>query len=245
MSNPAVRLFNGDCLNVLKTLDAGSIDAVVADPPYGKRFHDGGVGGAVSDKWPSLAPSRFQGRKIHGDEKPSTGVCQELFRVLKDGSAAYVFSQWMTETAWIDAIRDAGFAVRNRIIWAKPFKGAGDLKTTFGPQHESIIYASKGRHELAGKREGDVWFEPVGPDGCFRKGKVHPNQKPVDLISWLLSKSAAEGMTVLDPFMGSGSTGVACARAGIDFIGCEIDPTYFAVAERRIADASNTLPLAG
>jgi len=141
----------------------------------------------------------------------------------------------MTESAWIQAISDAGLKVRNRLIWSKAFQGAGDLETTYGPQHESIIFAAKGRHVLAGPRDGDVWGEPIGANGCFRKGYVHPNQKPVRLISYLLRKSAVEGDTVLDPYMGSGTTGVACVRAGLNFIGCEIDPAYFAVAQKRLA----------
>jgi DNA modification methylase len=241
MSEPTVRLIHGDCLEVLKTLDAGSVDAVITDPPYGKRFHDGGVGSQPKDRWSPRGRPRFEGARIHGDETPDASACVDLFRVLKDGAPVYVFSQWMAEHYWIDAVRAAGFAVRNRMIWVKPHLGAGDLKTTYGPKHESIIYATKGRCELIGKREGDVWTERFGVDGCFKKGKVHPNQKPVDLISWLLSKSASECMTVLDPYMGSGTTGVACVKAGINFIGVEIDPTYFATAERRIAEAG--LPL--
>lgn len=72
---------------------------------------------------------------------------------------------------------------------------------------------------------------PVKMDG----GKVHPTQKPRELIEWCLNFT--DGKTVFDPFMGSGTTGVACARLGRNFIGCEIDPSYFAIAEKRIRQA--------
>lgn len=75
----------------------------------------------------------------------------------------------------------------------------------------------------------------VGSNAKDTQQRVHPTQKPVDLMKWCIELSKAE--TVLDPFMGSGTTGVACSRLGRNFIGCEIDPTYFAIAERRIKEA--------
>lgn len=74
---------------------------------------------------------------------------------------------------------------------------------------------------------------PMNMDG----GKVHPTQKPIALMKWIIEKYTKPGDTILDPFMGSGTTGVACVQTGRDFIGVEIDPTYFAIAERRIAEA--------
>jgi DNA modification methylase len=74
------------------------------------------------------------------------------------------------------------------------------------------------------------------------EGKVHPTQKPLKLMEWCLS-FLPEGVTVLDPFMGSGTTGVACINTGRNFIGIERDPGYFAIAERRIADARTSTPL--
>jgi len=67
--------------------------------------------------------------------------------------------------------------------------------------------------------------------------KFHPTQKPLDLMIWCIELTTHEGDTILDPFMGSGTTGVACVQTGRNFIGIEIDPTYFAIAERRIAEA--------
>jgi site-specific DNA-methyltransferase (adenine-specific) len=230
-----VTLYNADCLDILPTL--GPVDAVFTDPPYGKQYHNGGLGSIPSMKWRNPGPARFAGERIIGDIVPDTTAVEKIARILQIGGAVYVFSQWMVEAVWIKALEDHGLKVRNRLIWAKPFHGAGDLETTFGPQHESIIYATNGRHILRGKRDGDVWVEPIGKNGCFTKGQEHPTQKPVDLCSWLILKSTDIGDLVLDPFMGSGTTGVACVRTGRRFIGIEIDPTYFAIAQRRIAEA--------
>ncbi len=238
-----IKLYQGDCLEVLKTLEAGSVDAVVTDPPYGKSFHDGGISGKPSKKWSTPAPAKFAGLKIVGDAKPDTTICFELSTILKGSGAVYIASQWMTEAPWIDALHGSGLMVRNRLIWAKPFHGAGDLATTFGPQHESLIFATKGRHVLRGGRDGDVWFEPIGAMGCFRKSKRHPNEKPIALVRWMIEKSADPGDTILDPYMGSGTTGVAAVQMGMNFIGIEIDPTYFAIAEKRINAELNRHPM--
>jgi DNA modification methylase len=238
-----VSLHLGDCLEVMRTLEANSVDLILTDPPYGKCFHDGGVGGIPSSKWHNPSIPRFAGVSIAGDNAPDTRVIREFARTLRPGGAVYIFSQWMVEAAWIEAIVLNGIQVRNRLIWAKPFHGAGDLKTTFGPQHESIIYATNGRHELRGRRDGDVWLEPIGANGCFTKGNEHPNQKPIDLCAWLIQKSSDIGATILDPFMGSGTTGVACVRTGRRFIGIEMHEPYFRIAERRIAEAQLQAPL--
>ena len=80
---------------------------------------------------------------------------------------------------------------------------------------------------------------PVRVFDCHRSdtGREHPTQKPLALMSWCVGKASKEGMTILDPFMGSGTTGVACVQMGRNFIGIEIDPTYYAIAERRIKEA--------
>ena len=238
-----VRLILGDCLQVLPMLESGSVDAVVTDPPYGKQFHDGGISGRASDKWASPNKAKFQGQSIIGDSKPDTRAIVEIARVLRQGGAAYFCSQWMTESAWMEAAKAAGLKIRNRLVWAKPFHGAGDLITIYGPQHETIIYTSKGRHELRGRRDGDVWLEPIGANGCFRKDQQHPNQKPLALMTWLIEKSSNPGETILDPFMGSGTTGVACVQTGRNFIGIEICEEYYEIACRRIEAAQNACPL--
>jgi len=75
----------------------------------------------------------------------------------------------------------------------------------------------------------------VGANAKDTPIRVHPTQKPIELMKWCIDM--VEGATILDPFMGSGTTGVACVQTGRNFIGIEIDPTYFAIAEKRIKDA--------
>jgi len=229
-----VTLYQGDCLEILPTLSG--INAVVTDPPYGKGYHSGGVSSISSNKWKEPSCDKWKGVKIIGDEQPETSCIPLIKSAVVEGGAIYLCSQWMVESDWITALLDADLKVRNRLIWVKPVQGCGDLQTTFGPMHESILFAAKGRHELRGKREGDVWVEKVGVNGCFRKGLVHPCQKPVPLMGWLIEKSTTAGDTVLDPYMGSGSTIIAAIRTGRKAIGIEKDPEHFEAALNRIKE---------
>lgn len=226
-------LINGDCLDVLPTLPV--CDLLLTDPPYGKGYHSGGVSALASDKWKRPGDDKWRGMKIAGDNAPDTSCLPMMAEKLKVGGAAYIYSQWMVEDEWADAIGASALTLRGRIVWVKPFHGAGDLKTTYGPQHETVLYATNGRHELRGRRDGDVWIERVGVNGCFRKGLLHPCEKPVPMLAWLIEKSTGEGETVLDPYMGSASTGIACLKTKRNFIGIERDAAHYKTACDRIA----------
>jgi len=118
------------------------------------------------------------------------------------------------------------------LVWDKgPASGMGDLSFPWKASFEFIYIGGKG---WSGFRDEGVikncWIVTRAS-----MGRVHPNEKPVDLLRHICEK--APGNTILDPFMGSGTTGVACARLGRKFIGCEIEPRYFDIACRRIEAA--------
>ena len=126
------------------------------------------------------------------------------------------------------------FKLKNILIWVKNNWSAGDLKGAYAKSTEFIIYACKGRHILNGRRDTDVLYY----DRVVGKEQVHQNQKPTDLLEYLIRKSSNEHDTVLDCFMGSGSTGVACNNLNRDFIGIELDETYYNIANDRIKEAN-------
>lgn len=135
-----------------------------------------------------------------------------------------------------------GLAVKSQVIWDRGNHGMGDLEAAFAPQHDVIWFATKGAFVFPGVRPCSVLRAiRVAADKL-----VHPNEKPVSLMRQLVMAVTTTGATVLDPFMGSGTTGVACMQTGRNFIGIEIDPGYFAIAKRRIeaAQAQMILPLA-
>lgn len=115
------------------------------------------------------------------------------------------------------------FKFKNILIWVKNNWTAGDLKGAYAKQTEYIIYAVKGRHILNGRRDSDVLFYPR----VAGKKQLHQNQKPVELLEYLIKKSSNTGDLVFDPFLGSGSTGVACLNLNRKFIGIELDEEYF------------------
>ena len=124
------------------------------------------------------------------------------------------------------------FKFKNILIWIKNNHTAGDLKGAYGKKTEFIIYAVKGRHILNGNRDVDTLYY----NRVVGKQQLHQNQKPVDLLEFLISKSSNFGETVLDCFMGSGSTGVACQNTNRDFIGIELEPKYYEIAVNRIKE---------
>jgi len=217
-----VTLHLGDCLEYMRTLPDGCVDAVVTDPPYG-------VG---------LTAKRAK--------KRDGGVKIRIGRYSFDDSPEYVFD--FVVPCIREAIRLARYGVAvtpgNRNMWMYPTpddvgcyysaSGTGMGRWGFTCMHPILYY---GRDPYLAHRLGSR------ANSC---GKTYPNDansiehpcaKPIAMTAWLVNRASLEGMTVLDPFMGSGTTGVACVQTGRKFIGCEIDPGYFAIAERRIREA--------
>ena len=115
------------------------------------------------------------------------------------------------------------------------------------PQTEYFIVWDKGQKMPSFAECELAWCSYKKPAKIIRHrfvmGKVHPAEKPIGLMKQILETYTNEGDTILDPFMGSGTTGVACVQTGRNFIGIEIDPDYYAIAERRIRDAQAHVPL--
>lgn len=107
----------------------------------------------------------------------------------------------------------------------------GDLEGDYAPQYEMILFGAKGRRLLNGSRDSNIV-------PCYRTGnKIHPTQKPVELMSYFIEKSSDRGEVVLDPFMGSGTTPLAALQVGRRYVGIEKDGEYYRVAYERIANA--------
>jgi site-specific DNA-methyltransferase (adenine-specific) len=212
----------GDCLEILPTLAAGSVDAVVTDPPYGVEWQS---------NW---RDDTF--KKIINDD-----ILYLDWIGYINAKYFYCFSKWKTMQSFIDAIKSAGFKVNDILIWDKKSHGAGDL-SSYAPCYEMVIYATNnGNKPLFKTRKQNVlryWRVDGGATGQSTNNLLcHPAQKPVELIRGIIEDCSHPGDTILDPFMGSGTTGVACVQTGRNFIGIEIDPGYFEIAKKRIAQA--------
>lgn len=202
MTQPAVTLYQGDCLEFLRTLEPGSVDAVVTDPPYGVDLQYGSCSDTF-DEWKRLV-SRFIPEAVRISRGPVVVPTSKL-----EGEA-YLHQ---LNPVW-------------RICW---FKGASCTRSPIGfkdwePQFVFGSSPSGQVHDYFHASASSVRNQILG----------HPCPKPMAWALWMVRKMSCEGDTILDPFMGSGTTGVACVRTGRNFIGCEIDTAYFEIARKRI-----------
>lgn len=218
--NGEATLYLAHCLEVLP--DLSGVEAVVTDPPYSSGgWQEAGKGaGSIGVRGEA---------RIAADNLSTRGYVRLIRRVLlavPEAVEAYLFTDWRMWTTTGDALEDGGFRVRSMIVWDKQAPGLG---AGWRSQHELIAYGRRNNVPPGSPSAGNVLR-------YSRTGNVdHPTQKPVDLLQRLISISTAA--TVLDPFMGSGTTGVACASLGRRFIGIELDPVHYETACRRIADA--------
>lgn len=176
-------------------------------------------------------------KPILNDSNPKLikNMIRYVYRLLKEDSAFYCFCNANHIDFFKQEIEEY-FKVKNILIWIKNNHTAGDLKGAYGKKTEFIIYAVKGRHLLNGKRDVDTLYY----NRVVGNMQLHQNQKPVDLIEFLISKSSQPNDVVLDPFMGSGTTGVACKKINRKFIGIELDDDYYKIAKQRINESVYT-----
>lgn len=231
MSNPVTigdaTLYLGDCLEILPTL--GEVDAVVTDPPYEA---------VMQHKWGVLsrnAPSshvRHETLGFDAIDDIRNDVAVAIATVCRGWGIFFCMAEGVR--AWRDVIEASGARYKRAMVWIKP-----DAMPQFNGQGPSI------GHEMmvsAWYGTGHSTWNGGGKPGTFiytknTQGAQHPTQKPLPLLSEIVNLFSDVSHTVLDPFMGSGTTGVACAKLGRKFIGIEIKPKYFDIACKRIEEA--------
>lgn len=220
-------LYNGDCLEVMAGLEP--VSHVISDPPYEESTHKniGGIkrndGGKVTEKLDFVSVEAIRPQVIKAIEP----IC--------DGWAL-LFCTTEGVARWADEINISALKYKRACAWIKPdsmpqMNGQGPANAI-----ECFVAAWGGsghaRWNAGGKR--GVYTHLTNQKD--RDGR-HPTEKPIPLMMELLKDFTNPGETILDPFMGSGTTGVACARMGRKFIGVELDPKYFDVACERIRKA--------
>lgn len=213
-------VYQVSALDLLRALPSGSVDAIVTDPPYG-------VGTQVSAR--RSPDERFQ--EIEGADAINAAWLPDAYRVLKTGGAMYAFAKWRNVGDWIKVIEAAGFEVANCIIWDKLQHGTGDLQGAYAPRYEMILLATKDRHLLRGLRPIDILGFPKVPP----QDLIHPYEKPVSLLRYLISKSTDIGDLVIDPFAGSGTSLRAAFLEGRDYLGSDVSVEYVEKAQKRLA----------
>lgn len=230
----SVALLNADCFGVLPTLPDGCCDAIVTDIPY-----------VISKRGDSLWRMKSAHRQgldfgewDHGFDASRLGA---LPRVLRKGGCAIVFHSFEQYPVVREALGAAGLVCKDRILWEKtnPMPRCRDRRYVSNVELASW-YVRPGApwvfHRQDPSWQGMVYRFPNVSGGMRR---YHPTQKSLALMEALLRVHTDEGAVVLDPFMGGGTTGVACVRLNRFFIGIEKDPAYFRVAEGRINESNH------
>lgn len=247
--NSDCKLLLGDCLDVLKDVKSGSVDMVLADLPYG----------TTACKWDTRIPFEPLWEQLHRVCKPNAAMAMfgsEPFSSLMRMSNLKRFKyDWV----WKKSMGTFATAKHQPLKRHEVISIFGSAK--YNPQktersgkirdRRNEDFIKRGRINTTSVIMGGLplkYSDNYDPKMCYpisiiefpnpRKGKVHPTQKPVALLEYLIKTYTNEGDTVLDPTMGSGSTGVACKNLGRNFIGIEMDKTYYSIAKRRIEDCN-------
>ena len=221
-----IELLHGNAIELLKTLPDESVDLVVTDPPY--RL----IGGGRTDdkKAPKGILTSNDGRLFrYNDIKPEEWL-PEVYRVMKNGTHCYVMINAFNMEHYLSVMRKAGFGLHNILAWEK---NNCTPSRWYLKNAEYVIFARKGRAKpinILGSKTIHAFDNIIGH-------KLHPTEKPIDLMEYYIRNSSAENDVVLDPFMGAGSAGVAAVGLRRSFIGMEIDGEYFSKAQQRISKA--------
>lgn len=243
-----IELWKGDCLEIMKTIPAASVDMVLCDLPYG----------TTACKWDTVIP--FE------------PLWEQYKRIIKDNGAIVLFgsepfstelrhsNMKMFKYDWIwEKTKASGFlnAKKSPLRAHEVISVFYKNQPTYNPQYSfghkpyKKINVSDGATSVYGKidktgivkesEDGRRYPRSVIKFSNPNNKTIHPTQKPVALLEYLIKTYTNEGETVLDNCMGSGSTGVACVNTGRRFIGIELDPGYFAIAEKRITEAQTAV----
>ena len=204
----------GDALLELKKFPDESIDLVLTDPPYGTKTNQRGDSFMIGE-FSNILPL----------------VLPEIYRVLKPNGAFYCFTSWTQMSEWLLRFQQY-FKLQNLLIWDKKRHSGCYSPSSWQFTWEGIFFGIKGKRKIR-KYQKDVLISE-------EKGKRIAMQKPVDIVEKLIEASSDEGMVILDPFIGSGTTAVACKQLKRNFIGIEISPEYCKIANERLRQNENT-----
>ena len=239
------KLYNNDCIEAMKGIPDGSISLVLTDPPYG----------TTACKWDSVIPFEPMWKELKRITRPNSAIVMTAAQPFTSSLIMSNIKMFKYTWVWNKVLPRGHLNAKKMplrifedivVFYSKP--------CTYNPQkttgHKRKIAKTKYNKEgdgsqVYGKEMRDTFYDSSEryPTGIIeistanQHGKVHPTQKPVELMEYLIKTYTNEGELVLDFTMGSGSTGVACANTNRKFIGIELDESYFNIAEQRIASA--------
>lgn len=217
------KLHQSDCLEIFPTIQTASVDIVITDPPYilsaGSTIHQSGKTGT----WADMMNAAYW----------YSAWYSQVWRILKPTGSFWTFCNWRTLPVVQKAAMDAKMPVHSLLVWDKKWIGPGGHQG-LRPRYENVALLGKENFKIRNRSIDDIWeflWSANKPNG-------HPAEKPVALIQRILEICEIEhGGVVADPFMGSGTTGVAALNFNLRFIGIEQDPQFYEIAQRRCIGA--------
>lgn len=218
-----LQLLFGDCLERMKEIPDESVDLCVSDIPY--KLTGGGKGDGVNSKRPKgILSDNSQLMEVPNFED----WLPELYRVMKNGTHIYLMCNFKNLNDLMNKTNKVGFKHVNLLVWEK---------NNCTP---SQFYMKNCEYTLLLRKGSSKYINDIGGSKTVHKfdniigNKVHPTEKPVELMEFYVKNSSDVGDVILDMFMGSGTTGIACSNTNRKFIGIEIDEEYFNIAQDRI-----------
>ncbi|WP_067522459.1 DNA-methyltransferase [Endozoicomonas ascidiicola] len=229
-------LHQGDCLQIMMQMPGDSVDGIITDPPYssGGMFRSDRVQTTENKYTTGGILSKFPNFPGDNRDQRSFGFwvslwLSEAYRILKPGAPICLFTDWRQYPIMSDVLQAAGFSWRGAYVWDK--KNARPNKGRFRQTTEFVLWGSKG--PMASHDRGVGCLPGITSCAVSKGGRFHQTGKPVELMKEVISIVEPGGI-ILDPFMGSGSTGVAALETGRQFVGIEYTEHYFNVAIERL-----------
>jgi DNA modification methylase len=226
-SDGLVELYHGDALEILPDIAAGTVHAVVTDPPYVIGAVSAGNIGAKSGGWADMMNSAlwFAAWYRHAD------------RILKHTGSFWTFCNWRSLPVVMRAAIDAALPVTSLLVWDKEWIGPGGTQG-LRPSYECVALLAKPGFAVPDRGVPDVWRHKVGP----YKPNGHPAEKPEGFVRRILQVAGIPvGGLVVDPFVGSGTTAMAAVSLGLRCVGIEAEERYCELAARRLAQMPLTI----
>ena len=216
--NKEQEIIEGDSRNILKTLNKKSYDLLLSDPPYGMDFKSG---------WNTK--DKIQNDKIEDTVVLFEEVLKKCVPLLKDDAHFYLFGN-INYLPQIKRIIEKYLTLKNILIWDRQIIGMGDLKS-YGNSYDIVYFGyNKKWKDLNGTRDRDILnFQRVDP-----AKNIHPTEKPLDMLEYLIKKSSNENDKILEPFAGGGSTLVAAKNTNRKATGIEIENKYVELIKQRL-----------
>lgn len=216
----AATLYLGDCLDLFGLVPAMSVQAVITDPPYGINTKSDGNG--KLNPWADLCNSSFWYAEWFRRAKSRLQLSGCMWSCLN----------WRSLVTFQKAALDVGWPIESLMVWDKRWIGPGGSRG-LRPSYELVALFANEKFSIDDRGLPDVQpfkWSSMKPNG-------HPAEKPAEMMRFLIENSSVEGDLVLDPFMGSGTTGEAAMATGRRFVGFEVDPQWFDVACKRVENA--------